>query len=148
MNKLKTILVMVGIVFCWQKSVQATRLHDAVNACNKDLVIELLNAGFSIDALNSTGATPLYMAVMKNYQDIATLLLERGATANTADSTIGWTPLHWAAVRGNRAMIDLLISHKAQVSAKDKKGLMASDRALSAKRYEVCLYLLPLEEAQ
>ncbi len=44
----------------------------------------------------------------------------------------GWTPLHWAASRGHKEIVELLIAKGANVNAKNKYGTtpldMANDR--------------------
>ena len=35
----------------------------------------------------------------------------------------GWTALHYAASRGHRSVVELLLQHKADVGAKAKNGL-------------------------
>jgi hypothetical protein len=52
---------------------------------------------------------------------LARLLLAHKADVNIRASD-GGTPLHWAAERGNRAMVELLLTSGADVSAKNNKG--------------------------
>jgi ankyrin repeat protein len=53
----------------------------------------LLEKGADVNASNSNGFTPLYLAVMKGHREVVALLLEKGAAVNAA-STEGFTPLY------------------------------------------------------
>ena len=55
------------------------------------------------------------------YYDIANLLLFYGADPN-ARANREETPLHFAAMHGNTAVVDLLLRHRARVGAADEDG--------------------------
>jgi ankyrin repeat protein len=50
------------------------------------------------------------------------LLLNKGADPNVRENEIGSTPLHLAAWNGRKTIVELLVSHGADVNAKDYKG--------------------------
>lgn len=49
-------------------------------------------------------------------------LLSKGVDANAANLINGWTPLHWAAKRGHKSIVELLLKQGAVNSSKTKKG--------------------------
>lgn len=46
------------------------------------------------------------------------LLLNNNAEVNTKDEEIGWTTLHFAAMKRHEAAVELLVNKKADVNAK------------------------------
>uniref|UniRef100_A0A0G4HF05 Uncharacterized protein n=1 Tax=Chromera velia CCMP2878 TaxID=1169474 RepID=A0A0G4HF05_9ALVE len=76
---------------------------------------------------DETGRTALHLVcgrriVTPKQVEIARFLLSEGADPNAADEDDEFTPLHEAAYHGHSAMIDLLVSFKADVNAKDNEG--------------------------
>lgn len=56
----------------------------------------LLEAGVPVDSRSAYGATPLFFAVDKGNERLATVLLEAGASVDVLDSFYQATPLQWA----------------------------------------------------
>ena len=52
-----------------------------------------------------------------------TSMLDRGTDIETRNPGNGWTPLFWAAVKGNPAAMRLLLARGAQIEARDTRGL-------------------------
>ena len=71
-----------------------------------------------VNTANSAGETPLMLAAINNYMDVAKALIERGADVNRE----GWTPLHYAATRGHREMMRLLLENEAYIDAEAPNG--------------------------
>ncbi len=80
------------------------------------LLIE--SRGTPIDERNENDETPLMIASIKGYSEIAKLLIEKGADVNKP----GWTPLHYAASKGNLEMIRLLLEENAYIDAASPNG--------------------------
>ncbi|KAL1916988.1 uncharacterized protein VTP21DRAFT_5185 [Calcarisporiella thermophila] len=57
--------------------------------------------------------------------------IQSGVNINAAHKINGWTPLHWAAHRGNEAIVQLLLRNGADPSLKTSKGQTAADLAKS-----------------
>ncbi|WP_157667618.1 ankyrin repeat domain-containing protein [Comamonas serinivorans] len=69
--------------------------------------------GLEADQTSPKGETALMMAAFRGQVDLARQLIARGAQVNRR----GWTPLHYAATNGHLAMIDFLLSQKADLNA-------------------------------
>ena len=84
----------------------------------KSAMILAKHPGTQVNTTNSAGETPLMLAAINNYQDVAQVLIERGADVNRE----GWTPLHYAATRGHREMMRLLLENEAYIDAEAPNG--------------------------
>jgi len=62
--------------------------------------------------------TPLMLAAITNQLDWSKKLIERGADVNQK----GWTPLHYAATKGNIEIMRLLIENHAYLDAESPNG--------------------------
>jgi ankyrin repeat protein len=58
------------------------------------------------------------LAAINNQLQLAKVLIERGADVNKA----GWTPLHYAATKGHREMMRLLMDHEAYIDSESENG--------------------------
>lgn len=65
------------------------------------------------------GYTPLHIAAKQNQMEVASCLLQNGATPNS-ESLQGITPLHLASQEGRPDMVALLISKQANVNMGNK----------------------------
>jgi ankyrin repeat protein len=84
----------------------------------EDVIGELLEDGVDIDETDGQEEAALHKAVRLDNFMAAKILLDFGANVNVADC-VGMTPLHWAALTGIDAMVDLLLSNYANVDAAD-----------------------------
>jgi len=74
------------------------------------------------------GATPLHFAARNGHENVAELLVVKGAALNNKDDD-GRTPLHMVADIGHNGITELLIAKGADVNAKDKKNYTPLDEA-------------------
>lgn len=74
--------------------------------------------GIDINRANKLGETPLMMAIISEQRPLAQQLLARGAEVNKT----GWTPLHYAATRGDVAMLRTLLERHAYIDAQSPNG--------------------------
>lgn len=83
----------------------------------------LLEAGAAVDAVaaNPMKVMPLHSAASARNLEVARLLLERGAPVNARQHG-GWVPIHSAAQNGDRAMVELLLLHKADPRLANDEG--------------------------
>ena len=106
-----------------------TPLHLACYDRTSDLARVLLDYGANVNAKDDHGQTPLFQLIERKrsttdsyqYLDIAGLLVERGADANTRgkDNT---TALHLVSKHGMSDLVQVLIDHGAIVDSEDNQG--------------------------
>jgi len=72
----------------------------------------------NVNASNPHGETALMLAAINNQLALAHVLIERGADVNKPE----WTPLHYAATRGHRQMMRLLMEHDAYIDSEAADG--------------------------
>jgi hypothetical protein len=79
---------------------------------HREVVNLLLDAGENPDRYNPNGfhshSTPLHQAVWANHEDVARLLVERGARLDIRDTIYQGTPLDWAIYGKRTAIADYL----------------------------------------
>ncbi len=130
-----------------------TALHVAADRGHKAIVELLISNKAEINARSRDGSTPLYSAIRKYNKEIVALLLANQAEVNIVENRGKWTPLHMTVVsrpsvisyRGSledaKANIEnsfkeialLLLTHQADLNAKDKDGKTAVQLAQERK---------------
>lgn len=107
-----------------------TALHDAA-ASNNIEAIRLLAPRGNINAQNTDGNTPLFIAVWKGHIDSIKALIEQRADINEIDDN-GMTLLHHAAKYGQAEAIRFLVK-PGNVNAKDRFGRTPLHFAISSR---------------
>ena len=92
------------------------KLLEAVQGNEIKKVKDLIGKGASVNARTEFGETPLHLA---QSQEMAELLLSKGADIHAKDNEFGMTPLFNAP----KEIFKLFISKGADVNARSKKGL-------------------------
>jgi Ankyrin repeats (many copies) len=77
-----------------QRSSQASLIHLAALVGNISVVRMIVETGVNVDIVDTRGQTPLLVACMMGFSDLALFLLSEGADPTIADE-IWATPLHW-----------------------------------------------------
>ncbi len=117
--------------------------HNAVLGNDRGALIRALDDGADVNFRGAQGSTLLMLAAGRGLDDIASLLVERGADVFVLDSQMGVTPLHRAAQSGSVAILELLLSKGAYID--DQSGVNGHTPLIDAafyKRYEAFEYLL------
>ena len=117
------------------------RLIDAVKRADETAVRALLAERVDPDAPQADGSTPLHWAVHRDDVEIATLLIEAGASAAAANR-YGVRPLSLACTNGNPAMVELLLDAGADPNAALAEGETALMTAARTGEVEVVDLLL------
>ncbi|XP_071768687.2 ankyrin repeat and SOCS box protein 16 [Centroberyx gerrardi] len=100
----------------------STALHDACTGGHSVCVQLLLSHGADPDLLAADGSAPLHLCTSAQSLQCAELLLEGGAEVNVLTQESRLTPLHSAARRGLEEHVELFLSHRADVIAKNREG--------------------------
>ncbi len=95
---------------------------EAICTDNVDAVRTYLDGGVGVNERDEDGATLLTNATIFGALKTAQLLLEQGADPNDAEPGKQWRPLHFAAQNWDVPMTEILLSHGADVAAKDAYG--------------------------
>jgi hypothetical protein len=84
----------------------------------------LIDAGASLDPVDSLGRSPLFYCALNDCPDCAEILLQAGAAVDQAmrSHNPGATPLYAAALTGSESCVSLLCEAKANVNASCREG--------------------------
>jgi ankyrin repeat protein len=97
-------------------------LHEAAMNGDTEKIIMILDANpHFVNRRNKEGRTALTIAACMGYEEVAELLLTRGADVNTTDDK-GRSPLLWAAGFNRVPVAALLLDWGAKVNARDRSG--------------------------
>jgi ankyrin repeat protein len=121
---------------------QERQLLIAAMKADKDVVKHVLDLGTNPDARDVDGGTSLQWAAWYGYDEIVSILLDRGADVNAVDGTTGRTALHEAAEHGNLSTVEILLESGAEVDAKDIWGWTPLHRAATQGGRKVVYLLL------
>ena len=101
---------------------------DAIRANNTTKVAELLNEDPKIDIdcsiVGMAGQTPLMIALFGNQNDLAKLLVERGADVNAESIMVDERPLYIAIENKNSEMVEYLFKKGATLYDDEKDSLL------------------------
>ena len=105
-----------------------TPLYLAAKNGRYEAALLLLDSGADVDSCG--WASPLtaalgaegFLAFPEPYQNVARLLLERGANVNIRDGKEGYPPICWATLRGDQSMVKLLLEYKVDLNISSVGG--------------------------
>lgn len=128
-----------------EAQVGATPLHVAVQNARPEVVERLLarsdtNPDAALNNGFDRGYTAVHIAVLREDADMTTRLIKAKARLDFGRDVFG--PLHLAAEKGRREMVELLIDAGADVNSRGPLGLTALHRAAQQDHVEVVKLLL------
>ncbi len=98
----------------------ATPMSEAALYGDPAAIELLLKGGADPDSADSTGQTALMVVAHTNNVQAAELLLRHGAHVDATEKGRGETALHFAAAESQPAMVQELLSHRADANARSK----------------------------
>ncbi|KAK2724436.1 hypothetical protein QYM36_001072 [Artemia franciscana] len=122
--------------YCW------TPLHYAAKRGNLEICQLLVSKGAAINAVGYDGQTALYFAVSKGEISLTKYLLELNANPNLKLRRSRWTPLHYAAMKGDLEISRLLVSNGATIDAFTSDGRTPLCWSVIERKVSMTKYLL------
>ncbi|CAL4137234.1 unnamed protein product [Meganyctiphanes norvegica] len=95
-------------------------LHKATKLNAPHLLTRLLEAGASINAMDSRGTTAVHLAADKGFTNVLQILLDHTADITIQD-TDGWTALHYASTAAHQPAVEKLLDVGADPNVRDRK---------------------------
>lgn len=103
----------------------------------------LAHEGIKLDQTDAYGLTALYWAVQQNKPASVARLLKAGANVNLASDQHRWSPLIFAAMNGNTAVLEILVAHQGiALNQTDAYGFSALLRAADKNHPDAVTLLL------
>jgi ankyrin repeat protein len=129
------------------RAAHRTPLHYAVEAGNKAIVKKLLERNdVTVNIRDGDSCTPLFLALDEGEDEIASLLLENGASPNekggNADIGMDNTLLAWASSKRRKAHVEMLLSQGARPNIPGKNGMYPLHMAARCASRDVLSALL------
>lgn len=108
----------------------ATPLHRAVARGHESVVRRLLEEGADVKARDKGRLTPLLLAAGFESAAVVQMLLDKGSEVDDSEGLNRGTALHTAVIRGNEAIVRVLLENDANPYAKDEYGYIPLDYAI------------------
>lgn len=118
-----------------------TALTEAIRAEATDVARLLIDAGADPSHPGRGGKAPLVLAVLNGDEELARLLLDKGAPINQRHAKDGTTALMWAANAGEKRLVQLLMDRGADLSIRALDGWTAGEAARMAGHNEIAKML-------
>lgn len=110
----------------------ADSLIMAANDGDVDFIRQWIATGQSVNVRNSWESTPISAAAASAHCDILDILLAHGGIADPKGIKVGFTPLYFAAHKGNAQCVASLIKKKVRLNVRNVRN---GDTALIAASY-------------
>lgn len=117
--------------------------REAIRRNYRDAIVELLQAGAAPD--KELAKEIFFYAAQYGYVNVMREMLDRGVDIN-AQNEDGWTALHHAAARSQKASVDFLLEQKARYDIKNNDGRTAGALAEYYGNSQIVHKIKALEE--
>ena len=110
---------------------------------DKEEVLNYLNnkkANINLDIMD--GITPLILSIIYKQDEIAKILIEKGADLNRKEKESGATPLILSIIYEQDEIAEMLIEKGANVNIKDKAGFTALIHAIQREKIDISKMLI------
>jgi ankyrin repeat protein len=123
-----------------------TPLHAILeSAPTLEVVNLLLAAKAPLEAADKTGSTPLLACfASRDKKEVCERLLQAGASVNVAGGRDGGTPLEYAVIANDAALVTELLDHHEDPNVRDDHGWTALDGARLLHHGQIAAQLAPL----
>jgi ankyrin repeat protein len=139
-NYFRYFLYIIVITICFGANASSyVDFFRAVNVDNASKVAELLNRGFDPNTVSESGQVALYLAMLEDCPNVATVLLASPSLKVDATNAVGETALMMAALNGRLDWAKKLLDRGAQVQ---KPGWSPVHYAASGPNTELLALLL------
>ncbi|KAM6158957.1 ankyrin repeat and protein kinase domain-containing protein 1 isoform 3-T3 [Rhynchocyon petersi] len=123
-----------------------TPLHLAARHGEEVVVLALLQCGADPNTAEQSGWTPLHLAVQRETFLSVIALLEHHADVHACNK-VGWTAAHLASLKGNTAILKVLVKAGAQLDVQDGAGCTPLQLALRSQKQGLLAFLEGKETA-
>jgi len=117
-------------------------LEKTISSGDKTTLEALINNGAKIDQRNSDKETALLKALESKHEDIAMLLIEKGADVNVQGKRGENTPLILAAEHGFKNVVEQLFKKGAKIDQRNSSKKTALLKALEKKHEDIAMLLI------
>ncbi|XP_015602408.1 tyrosine-protein kinase Shark [Cephus cinctus] len=118
-----------------------TAVHLAAKGGADEILKKLIQSKASVNCRDSAGYTPLHYACQSNLPSTVRILISGGANVQARHTETGMVPLHEAASRGHKEVIQVLLSMNAPVNPRTLADDVPADLA-KRNGYLECAKLL------
>lgn len=106
-----------------------------------DAVEKLLDKGAGVDLVDKGGYSAMMLAASNNFSKVVDLLIRHGADVNRIENTNGWTALIWAAKRGHKETVRVLLKHQPDQTIRDYSDTSALEYAEEEELNDILILL-------
>ena len=101
----------------------------------------LLEHGIDIREIDEDGLSAIDVAIKFKREDVIKLCIDKGIDINETHRPSGITPIILAACFNNTAIVELLLSHGADINSKDSGGMTTKDYAKKLGQKKMLAFL-------
>jgi uncharacterized protein len=141
-NKLKAMAASKSSILELGLELSTGDLVEVVSKGESKALKQYLGAGFSIDSCDKNGVSILNIAIRQGHNDIAALLIDKGASINIISADRANTPLMDAAAEAEIDILGVLIKAGADLNLKSKSGQTALILSIGRKAEDTAIKLI------